>query len=327
MARKLRMEEEGGFYHVLNRGNYRQWPFKDDGAKLAFETTLFEACARAQWVLHAYCIMGNHYHLALEMPQGNLTAGMRWLQSVYASRFNRFRAERGHLFQGRFKSLAVEDRERLGWLAHYIHLNPVRARICEASELASYRWSSLWYLNEPRQRPAFLNLETCLAGAGGLKDTPAGRRNYGRYLAWLAADEPARKAAEFERMSRGWAIGSTKFQEAVAQEEQKMRASGKLTQAEARAARELVWLATLKRCMRVLGRGAPQAQGDAKSADWKVAIAAFMKQRLLGTNQWLAQQLNMGSPFAVSRYAGELEQGKRRGASKLHATLKAKVKP
>ena len=96
VARRLRQVEEGGFYHVLNRGNYRQWIFREEGAKLAFEATLFEACERAGWVLHAFCVMDNHYHLAVETPRGNLTEGMRWLQSVYATRFNRFRKESGH---------------------------------------------------------------------------------------------------------------------------------------------------------------------------------------------------------------------------------------
>lgn len=135
MARKLRMEEAGGMYHIINRGNYRRWVFEEEGAKVAFEGTLFEACERNGWVLHAFCIMGNHYHLALETPRGNLSEGMRWLQSVYANRFNRFRAESGHLFQGRFKSLGVEDSERLAWLCHYINLNPVRARICPVTDL------------------------------------------------------------------------------------------------------------------------------------------------------------------------------------------------
>ncbi|MGH9818223.1 MAG: transposase, partial [Candidatus Acidiferrales bacterium] len=142
MARKLRMEEEGGLFHVLNRGNYRGWVFKSEGAKQGFEKALFEACGRFGWVLHAFCIMGNHFHLAMETPRGNLSEGMRWLQATFASRFNRLRKESGRLFQGRFKSLAVEDLQRLSWLCHYIHLNPVRAKICRVEQLRDQRWSS-----------------------------------------------------------------------------------------------------------------------------------------------------------------------------------------
>ena len=78
-------------YHVLNRGNYRSWIFEDDGVKKSFEKSLFETCQKTGWILHAYCVMGNHYHLALETPEPNLSEGMRFLQSIFAIRFNKFR--------------------------------------------------------------------------------------------------------------------------------------------------------------------------------------------------------------------------------------------
>jgi len=127
MARKLRLEFPGACYHVINRGNYRAWVFREEKTKAAFEACLFEACARCQWRLHAFVIMGNHYHLAMETPLGNLVAGMQWLQATFANRFDRLREEHGHLFQGRFKALLVEPGGALGQVCHYIHLNPVRA--------------------------------------------------------------------------------------------------------------------------------------------------------------------------------------------------------
>ncbi len=76
MARKVRLEEAGGMYHVINRGNYRRWIFEEEGARDAFEATLWEACERAKWVLHGYCVMGNHYHLALETEDGGRSKGV-----------------------------------------------------------------------------------------------------------------------------------------------------------------------------------------------------------------------------------------------------------
>ena len=89
MARKHRLEYPGAVYHVINRGNYRSWVFKDEGAKGSFEKSLFEACARYDWGLHAYVIMGNHYHLTLETREANLVANIQWLQAGFANRFNR----------------------------------------------------------------------------------------------------------------------------------------------------------------------------------------------------------------------------------------------
>jgi putative transposase len=95
MARKVRLEYEGAVYHVINRGNYRSWIFESEGARSAFEGCLFEACEKSNWILHAFVVMGNHYHLAIETPQANLVAGMTWLQGTFAARFNRLRGENG----------------------------------------------------------------------------------------------------------------------------------------------------------------------------------------------------------------------------------------
>ncbi|MBK8475737.1 MAG: transposase [Opitutaceae bacterium] len=91
MPRKLRLEFPGACYHVINRGNYRADVFATEGAKSAFEACLFEACEKSAWKLHAFVIMTNHYHLALETPDGNLVAGMQWLQATFANRFNQVR--------------------------------------------------------------------------------------------------------------------------------------------------------------------------------------------------------------------------------------------
>jgi putative transposase len=91
----------------------------------AFERAVDETCRRFAWRLHAYVIMRNHFHFALETPQPNLSEGMHWLQSTFAIRFNRFRNERGHLFQGRYDAILLEDDTILTRVVHDIHLNPV----------------------------------------------------------------------------------------------------------------------------------------------------------------------------------------------------------
>ena len=207
MARKLRLEYPGAVYHVINRGNFRTNVFQSEGAKAAFEACLFEACARSAWVLHAFVVMRNHYHLAVETPEDNLGNGMQWLQSSFANRFNRLRGERGHLFQGRYKSLVVERTAALGPVCDYVHLNPARAGVVPVERLAEYRHSSYWYLGQPQQRPAFLHPETALEAAGGLTDDRSGWRAYADYLAWQAAEGPAGGGRAHASLSRGWALG------------------------------------------------------------------------------------------------------------------------
>ena len=208
MARKLRLESEGGIYHVINRGNYRAAIFQQGKTKTALLKCLDEACAKTGWRVHAWCVMSNHYHLAVETPQANLVDGMRWLQGTFSVRFNRLRDERGHLFQGRYKSLMVDPADGLGALCHYIHLNAVRAKICSTAQLPEWPWSSLAWLMNLRHRLPWYSPQAALDHAGGLSDTPAGRRKYGAYLDWLQEDQPARKAMKFASMSTGWAAPS-----------------------------------------------------------------------------------------------------------------------
>ena len=113
MARRLRIQFPGAIYHVINRGNYRRDLFLSVGEAQAFLETLREARDLMGWHVHAYVLMRNHYHLAVETPEPNLVEGMHWLQSTWATRFNRFRQERGHLFQGRYQSLLIEDASAL----------------------------------------------------------------------------------------------------------------------------------------------------------------------------------------------------------------------
>ncbi|MEX2044828.1 MAG: transposase, partial [Opitutus sp.] len=139
MPRKLRLEYAGACYHVINRGNYRQAIFGGEGAAEAFERCLGEACGQFSWRIHAYVIMRNHFHLAVETPEPNLSAGMKWLQGTWANRFNRYRGLTGRPFQGRYKALHAEPGHALAQVAHYIHLNPVRARVTVAAELGGFR--------------------------------------------------------------------------------------------------------------------------------------------------------------------------------------------
>ena len=307
MPRKLRLEFPGACYHVINRGNYRADIFKSAGARAAFEVCLFEACRKHDWVLRAYVLMSNHYHLALETPQGNLVVGMQWLQATFANRFNRLRGERGHLFQGRYKSLLVEEGDALGQVCHYIHLNPVRAAVVTVDRLGSYRYSSYWYLARPKQRPVFLQPQTALLEAGGLTDTPAGRSNYAGYLAWQATDGPAGKSKAYVSLSQGWALGTKEFKSALVKDYALAAECRAWERPGAREIREILWAEALARSLRLVGKTPALARTERKSAPWKAAVALHLKQITPVRNSWLAEQLHMGRPSAVSCYITRLK--------------------
>jgi len=309
MARSLRIERSGAVYHVINRGNYRQDLFVNDGAHKAFERCLFEACEKCGWILEGWCVMTNHFHLILRTPQGNLVYGMKWLQATFANRYHRYRKIHGKLFQGRYKSLIVEEAAYLGALQHYVHLNPVRAKMCSVPELQNYRWSSYWYLHQPRKRPEFLDASGAFEHAGGLRDTPAGRKKYGEYLLWLSTNAPAQKEMAFDRMCHGWALGTKYFKRKLLETEGLLKDGNtdaiRLEGKELREANELKWEALLERALKDLKKTEDDIKDSRKSADWKIWIAHAMRQRCSAPNVWIAQKLNMGAPQSVSMHTGK----------------------
>ena len=159
MARPLRIEYAGAVYHVMARGNQGRAIFRDDQDCRCFLDTVGEACEKTGWWIHAYVLMGNHYHLLVETPEGNLVAGMKWLQGTYTQRFNSRHEVFGHLYQGRYKAVII-DGSSPGYfevVGTYIHLNPARAGLIGMGQepLKRYRWSSYpWYSSRDRASAA-----------------------------------------------------------------------------------------------------------------------------------------------------------------------------
>jgi REP element-mobilizing transposase RayT len=139
MARPLRFQLAGEFFHVLTRGNARQSIFLDDVDRNAFLANLQDVVVRWRFRCHAYCLMGNHYHLVLQPQDPNLSGGIRQLNGVFGQAFNRRHGRVGHVFAGRFKSLLVDRDNYLLQVTRYIALNPVRAGL--VSTAAAWPWS------------------------------------------------------------------------------------------------------------------------------------------------------------------------------------------
>ena len=140
MARPLRLEYPGAVYHITSRGNARQKIFLDEDDYSHFIEVLCSVVKRFNWILHAYCLMSNHYHLLIETPEGNLSKGMRQLNGVYTQQFNRRHRKAGHILQGRYKAIIVDKENYLLELCRYVVLNPVRAKLIERP--GDWKWSS-----------------------------------------------------------------------------------------------------------------------------------------------------------------------------------------
>lgn len=140
MARPVRIELAGGLYHVTSRGDRREPIYEGDDDREAWLDLFGRVCGRFNWRCHAYCQMGNHYHLVVETPEANLAQGMRQLNGVYTQHVNRTQGKSGHVFQGRYKAILVEKDSYLLELGRYVVLNPVRAGM--VPEAGAWPWSS-----------------------------------------------------------------------------------------------------------------------------------------------------------------------------------------
>jgi REP element-mobilizing transposase RayT len=140
MARKPRIHLQGGLYHVILRGNGGQDVFLTEDDRYRFFLLLQEGTCRFGYIIHAFCLMTNHIHLAVQVGAMPLSRGMQNLSFRYTRWINWRKKRTGHLFQGRYKAVLVDGDSYLLELVRYIHLNPVRAGMVKSPE--EYPWSS-----------------------------------------------------------------------------------------------------------------------------------------------------------------------------------------
>jgi len=164
MARPLRLEYPGALYHVTSRGNAQGDIYLDEADRRIFLRILGSAVTKHRWLLHAFCLMGNHYHLLVETPQPNLSRGMHRLNGVYSQCFNRRHLRVGHVLQGRFTAIVVEHEAYLLELARYVPLNPVRAAMVRSPE--EWPWSSYRATAGLEPAPAWLTTTAVLERFG-----------------------------------------------------------------------------------------------------------------------------------------------------------------
>jgi REP element-mobilizing transposase RayT len=161
MSRPLRLQFAGALYHVTTRGDRRKFIYEDDEDRAAFLEILGAVIKDFNWVAHAYCLMGNHYHLLVETPDANLAKGMRQLNGSYTQWSNRRHRRAGHLFDGRYKAVLADKDSYLLELCRYIVLSPVRAKMVKSLE--RWRWSSYRAMLGAQYAPDWLAVDPLLA--------------------------------------------------------------------------------------------------------------------------------------------------------------------
>jgi REP element-mobilizing transposase RayT len=307
----------------MARGNRREAIFHDDDDRRFFLATLSDSCAMTGWKVHAWVLMGNHYHLFIETPEANLVAGMSWLQNTVTRRHNGRHGTWGRLFGDRYKSVLVDGADSYHYrtLADYIHLNPVRAGLVKTragQSVMDYPWSSLaggWIL-PPSKRPPWIAAEEGL-GRFDLPDTVAGRRRMVEHLERRAVTEEIKKCgvpvlpeevdARCSHLRRGWYWGSQEFAEKLRKLSDKLlKQRGNPSRSykrtpETRAHSESQAEKWLKEGLRAAGLKATDLPGLKGSDPRKLALAKLLWSRTTVSQQWIAEKLSMRSAANVSQ--------------------------
>jgi putative transposase len=229
MARPLRLDIEGGWYHVINRGLEKRQIFPDERTNLHFLDLLSVLPTRFGLKIHAYVLMGNHYHLQIETPKANLSQAIQWLNVSYSTWFNRLHRRVGPLFQGRFKALLHDQDGSALTINRYIHLNPVRVATLGGHEgrvaaeqsqpnreminarvaALNYRWSSYNVYAGKEKNPGWLTTDSIYAffGQQSVRSRRAAYRRQLEHMAGLGDGETDWK----DKISATLLLGSDSF--------------------------------------------------------------------------------------------------------------------
>jgi REP element-mobilizing transposase RayT len=214
MARPLRIEYPGALYHVTARGDRQEAIYLSDKDRFAFLEILSHAVETFNWLVHAYCLMDNHYHLLVETPDGNLSQGMRQLNGVYTQTHNRNNHRVGHVFQGRYRAILVQKESYLLELARYIVLNPVRARMVRTAK--DWPWSSYLETAGEREPLGWLHTDWLLAAFG--RRLSSARKKYRQFVA-----DGKNQPSPWESLRNQVFLGSEEFVDELRKKIQKDR--------------------------------------------------------------------------------------------------------
>lgn len=178
MSRPVRIEFPGAVYHVTSKGKDGQVVFRDDEDRGVFLNVVDNVVERYGWLVHSYVLMSDHYHMVIEVPDANLSKGMRQLNGVYTQHVNRRHGQEGSIFQGRFKSILIEKKVYLLPVCRHVVTNP--SRDDQSENFSTYKWSSYRALAGQVKTPGYLHAEDVLGHFG--KRTKDAQRKYRDYI-------------------------------------------------------------------------------------------------------------------------------------------------
>lgn len=323
MAREHRFEYAGAYYHITARGDGGKMIFESKEDAESFLYWLSELHETHGCVIHAWVLMGNHFHLLLETPTANLVSSMRYLISHYSQGWNARRERRGHVFQGGYKAVPVSSEHGVEGsyiriAADYIHFNPIRAGLlgCEISALVDYPWSSLKHYRTGKA-PKWMNIQRVLDDLS-LDLKKKVRRAYVYHLEASAQQSKGQVSTDAMRALReGWYLGEDRFRnhlmnlmdESTAQTTKIGNVSGSaVNERNESEAEKIVHFMSAELGLEDDGRA---WRSMFRRDERKVIMATLIRSKTKMSNTWVAKRLEMGDGTNVSRLVNAMKGGKK----------------
>lgn len=294
MPRATRPALRNGLYHAYSRAELGQPIFESVGAKDVFVRALLECIQRFEWVLYAYAVMTNHFHIVVATPRGNLPEGMHWLLSAFSNKHRQFRGSIGHVFQSRYRAEHYFYGPMAAQKIDYVHLNPVRAGIIRFEHLGDYAWTSYRRLRRPNAR-GLVAIREALGVMYGLQDNRAGWDAYeARLRVVLVSDQRALTEDELFSLVR-------KDRQGALSEVTGISPVVEMARCELRTEELGRWDLALAENLAECAVTPEALASGGRSAAVKVGLARQLRARCRASSRWIAEKLSMGSASNVRR--------------------------
>ena len=288
MSRPIRIENPNSVFHVFSRGNYRQPIFQDPQAAVVFLKIFEETIIRTDWHVYAYAVMPNHFHFVVKAPRANLSRGMHLLLTSFALRFNGFREEHGHVFQGRYQAKRTPSGFDASRVIDYVHLNHVRGGILKVEDLPLSPLSSISLLMNPSRRGIF-RIQEGLRFIG-YPDNAEGRQAYLTHLRGVFLLDADSKLFEYE-----WEVAMRAEKVLLKKNPQGLERPSDLPYDEIVRLDDEYTEQAVKRLLSECGKTEMDLNLDQGVTTWKLDLAIKLLAVTTASIPFIAQRLKAGS--------------------------------